>query len=213
MSGSAIRWARAQKIESASLKSLLRAIADRCNPAGVTTASQATLAADMSISERQVRKTLAVAERMGLISRTKRSAGARGRTSDAIALTVSRDFNLAASDVAAAAEKGVRNRKLSKLATGTLLPVASKSQPEPGFRGIEYISTTGSAEPKTQQSFQGVRAADRRAQSADVAAPVDGVAMPPETSPHGTISSRRWTGSIYARHRALTARTTRGTVH
>lgn len=99
MSGSAMKWARRQNVASPVLKSVLRAVAERADAKGATWASQATLAEDMGVSVRSVRRNLACLEALGVIRRDKRYTRGKGRTSDEIRLVLHRDFDIRKSEL------------------------------------------------------------------------------------------------------------------
>ncbi|MDX6806336.1 helix-turn-helix domain-containing protein [Terrihabitans rhizophilus] len=148
MSSTAILWARRQRIGKPHLKSLLNALATRANNDGLTFVAQATLAEDLGLSERQIRKSLALLEALGLIVRMPRSRGRKGRMSDNIILSMHRMFDVSGADIRKA--KQARDAPGSTVpvertvTSGTLLPPASNSptgtvgslQAEPEFRGI-----------------------------------------------------------------------------
>ena len=137
MSSEAIKWARNQSFGSLSLKALVSAIAARADSKGCTWASQQTLARDVGASDRHVRTLLALLETLGAISRTARSAGCKGRLTDAVTLAIHRTFDLTPSDIKAKKKlrpadvatgtagplvPGCYNRNRSTLATGTRVP-------------------------------------------------------------------------------------------
>lgn len=121
MSKVAMNWARQQRFSNMALKSLVNAIAARADDKGVTWVSQQTLADDMGATDRYVRQLLGIAAELGILSRTPRSAGRKGRLTDLICLSIHRAFDLSAREIAAA-----RKRRKPTLPTGTRVPVASQ---------------------------------------------------------------------------------------
>lgn len=115
MSGPAIIWARHQNAGAPHLQSLLAAIAVRVGPQGTTFVSQATLADDVKTKVRQVRRSLAILERLGIIERRIRNTR-KGRTSDLIILALHRSFDVDRQALTAA--KTVKP-------SGTQVPVAA----------------------------------------------------------------------------------------
>jgi len=122
MSSEAMKWARLQSFGSLSLKALVNAIAARADKKGSTWVSQRTLADDLGASDRHIRELLAKAEMLGVITRTPRSAGRRGRLTDLMTLTLQRSFCLTASDV-----RAVRRACPGAVPTGSIVPLAGKS--------------------------------------------------------------------------------------
>jgi len=155
MSGEAMKWARSQSFGRMSLKALVNAIAARADQKGCTWASQKTLASDIGASERHVRALLVRLERLGAVVRVARSAGRKGRLSDAVTLAMHRSFDFSANDVRTAlarAATGTRlplepksyNRNKSTLATGTRVPGIIKGQTYPS-QGEEEPTYQGKA--------------------------------------------------------------------
>lgn len=129
MSSIAIKWARSQNFGSAALKSVVTAIALRADPKGATWASQATLAHDAGMTDRNVRRHLVVLEAVGVIHRIARSKGRYGRSSDLITLALHRTFDLSAKELRAARDRlseKSSNRTESTLPTGQRCPGNSK---------------------------------------------------------------------------------------
>lgn len=152
MSSIAMKWARGQQVRGpAALKSLVNAIAARADNRGAAWCSQATLAADMSVSERYVRQLLPILERLGLITREVRSRGRAGRATDMIRLALDGAFRITADAVRAArnslktlstaAARLARNAhecrvNAGRVPTGTTVPGTTKTaQPS-----REYLS-------------------------------------------------------------------------
>lgn len=94
MSSAAMKWARRQTIAHSGLRNLVTTLAVAVDKTGCTWQSQATLAADMSVSVRCVRYWLGALDTLGLVQRAHRSNGRGGRTSDLIRLRLDRDFTI-----------------------------------------------------------------------------------------------------------------------
>ena len=94
MSSSAMKWARRQQIQDATLFSVVKRLAEVADDAGVSWASQARLAHDCGMSDRSVRRALQLLQLLGVIARTRRSRGSSGRTTDFVALALHRDFDI-----------------------------------------------------------------------------------------------------------------------
>jgi len=121
MSSEAMKWARVQRLGTIGVKSLVNAIAARADKMGGTWASQTTLADDINASDRHVRAMLAALETLGVLTRTPRMAGRKGRLSDSIQLSLHRSFVLSSGDV----NRAIREAKLPS-ASGTGVPVAKR---------------------------------------------------------------------------------------
>ncbi|MBS7741461.1 MULTISPECIES: helix-turn-helix domain-containing protein [unclassified Chelatococcus] len=118
MSGAAMIWARQQKVGAPHLHALLNALAARVGNDGSTYVSQATIARDLGLKDRQVRQSLAVLTRLGVITREQRNAGNKGRLSDRITLALDKTFDVCRGDL----------RKVTRpVVTGSAVPVAAKS--------------------------------------------------------------------------------------
>lgn len=101
-----MKWARRQKIADGNLTNVLARLAEYANPQGVSYPSQATLAARCGLTDRTVRAALKTLADLKIITRTPRkSRGRYGRTSDLIALDLSRDVDVSKSDIAAIRRK------------------------------------------------------------------------------------------------------------
>ncbi len=139
-----MKWARRQQIASGSLKAMLNAIAARADDKGNTWVAQATLAADMSVSDRHVRTLLDRLEALGIISRRIRSAGRSGRLTDEISLALYRDFSLTTAEIRSGCK--ISNRNKSTLPTGTRVPGNRKGTTPPyqdeGSTKLEGCSAT-----------------------------------------------------------------------
>lgn len=106
MSTIAMRWAERQALSgSATLGSLINALAKRADKQGRAWISQATIAVEMHVSERHVRRWLPIAERLGLIRREARSRGrGRGRDTDMIVLPLGHVLRITREAIKAARE-------------------------------------------------------------------------------------------------------------
>lgn len=102
MSVPAMAWAGRQQIASGSIKGVLTAVAWIAGKEGTARPAQATIADRAGLSPRSVWEALAILEKLGLISRERRSRGRLGRTSDLITLRLHRDFNITKKDIAEA---------------------------------------------------------------------------------------------------------------
>lgn len=214
MSVRALQWVIAQRIASRALTGALMALATRADKGGKVVAAQATIAADMGVSERQLRHHLSALEALGVIHRDHRNKGNRGRTTDLITLSMNCTFDLSKADIAAAGYNAGKGRFSSGSQT-TSLPEVSQPLALPGgnFRANrEYISK-GSAKPNRGMSFQGVSAGQSRVRNGEAAPPVEGAPPTSKLAPHGKAKPQPLLGSHYATHRALLDRVTRGTVH
>lgn len=130
MSGEAMKWVRDQRVRHASVKSLLNVLAARADSGGAVVTSQALLAEDMGCTPRRVRSLLSAMERLGLVSRERRSGGRHGRLSDRIVLPLHRTFDLTRAAVLKGFLSGTgvpvalqsSKRKQSTLPSGTRVP-------------------------------------------------------------------------------------------
>lgn len=152
MSGTAIKWARRQRIASVKLKNMLNTIAYRADEKGKTWASQQTLADDMGANERFIRQLLRQLELLGLIERKRRSRGRKGRLTDEISLPLHKTFDLGRDAISAVPGRavkppttGARAPAVTALTTGTNAPLVripttgafAGLQPAHVFQGIE----------------------------------------------------------------------------
>lgn len=125
MSSAAIKWARAQRMPSGPLTTMLAAIASRADHAGMTFASQTLFAKDMGYSDRTVRKLLWQLEYLGVIKRHPRSNGKTGRSSDRLVMQLDQQFSLSKADLPSNRKKLPEAKfqpEIYDLATGTRLP-------------------------------------------------------------------------------------------
>jgi DNA-binding MarR family transcriptional regulator len=90
MSYSAMAWARGIKTGSATVKSVLLAVANYADEEGVCWPSQEQLADDTELSRHSIMRALDDLEGMGLLNRERRHRGDGSRTSDLIILDLSR---------------------------------------------------------------------------------------------------------------------------
>lgn len=157
MSTKALNWARRQKFGNLVLKALVTAIAARADDRGVTWISQATLADDMGASDRHVRRLLALAERLHIVTRQVRSGGSKGRLSDVTSLALNVEFKLTQKDIrkpSATGQRGplgaaIRNRTKTARATGQRCPGNIKGETYPYQGGTELTEgTSSSARPR-----------------------------------------------------------------
>lgn len=89
MSYSAMAWAREIKTGSATIKSVLLAVANYADEEGVCWPSQEQLAEDTELSRHSIMRALDQLEEMGLLSRERRHRGDGSRSSDLIMLDLS----------------------------------------------------------------------------------------------------------------------------
>lgn len=92
MSSVAMKWARQQHIEHAGLAHMVSVLAAVADARGQTWRAQLTLADDMAVTERCVRRYLRALEKLGVVQRAHRSNGRGGRSSDLIRLRLDRPF-------------------------------------------------------------------------------------------------------------------------
>jgi Mn-dependent DtxR family transcriptional regulator len=102
MSVAAMTWAGRQQIASGSIKGVLTAVAWIAGKEGTARPAQSTIADRAGLSPRSVWEALAILEKLGVISRERRSRARLGRTSDLITLRLHRDFNISKKDIAEA---------------------------------------------------------------------------------------------------------------
>lgn len=101
-----MKWARRQKIADGNLTNVVARLAEYANPNGVSYPSQATLAARCGLTDRTVRAALKTLADLKIITRAPRkSRGRHGRSSDLIALDLSKDFEVSKLDIAATRRK------------------------------------------------------------------------------------------------------------
>lgn len=155
MSTKALNWARKQRFGNLVLKALVTALAARADDRGVTWIAQATLANDMGASERHVRRLLALAEHLHIVTRKPRSGGAKGRMSDVTSLALNVEFNLTPKDIRKAVATGqprplgaaIRNRTKTARATGQRCPGNIKGETIYPSQG-EKLSEGTSSRPR-----------------------------------------------------------------
>jgi hypothetical protein len=94
MSSAAMKWAAQQTVQHPGLSHLLSILSAVADKRGQTWRSQLTLAQQMAVTERCVRKYLRALERLGVVQRAHRSNGRGGRTSDLIRLRLDRQFTI-----------------------------------------------------------------------------------------------------------------------
>lgn len=87
MSKRAMQWVDTVKVANAPMMLVLRALAYQHSDKTQLYPSQARLAEKTGLSERGVRYALQLLSHFGVIKRTARSNGARGRTSDLVVLS------------------------------------------------------------------------------------------------------------------------------
>lgn len=153
MSSAAIKWVRNQNFGSASLKSVVNALALRVDKSGVTWIAQALLAQDVGMSDRNLRRHIRVLEALGVITRTKRSRGRQGRASDLIILALHRRFDITAKDIRAARQRLAEessNRTKSTLPTGQRCPGIIKGKTYPIIQGgnLSGLGTGACSKPR-----------------------------------------------------------------
>jgi len=152
MSTKALTWARKQRFGNLVLKALVTALAARADDRGVTWIAQATLADDMGASERHIRRLLAVAEHLRILTRKPRSSGAKGRMSDVTSLALNVEFNLTPKAFRAAVATGqprplgkaIRNRTKTARATGQRCPGNIKGETYQPSQGGNLTEGTSS---------------------------------------------------------------------
>lgn len=89
-----MKWARQQRIEHAGLVHMLSILATVADKRGQSWRAQLTLADEMAVTERCVRRYLRALEKLGVIQRAHRSNGRGGRSSDLIRLRLDRPFTI-----------------------------------------------------------------------------------------------------------------------
>lgn len=95
MSKEAMQWAGAQRVSDITLSTVLKALAYFANRGTAECCkSQGEIAREIGASVRTVRHALAVLERLEIISRRARSNGFSGRTTDAVKLSIDRNFDV-----------------------------------------------------------------------------------------------------------------------
>lgn len=102
MSVPAMNWAGRQQIPNGSIKGVLTALAWIAGKEGTARPAQATIAERAGLSPRSVWEALAILEKLGVISRERRSKGRLGRTTDLITLRLHREFNISKKDISEA---------------------------------------------------------------------------------------------------------------
>lgn len=94
MSSSAMKWARRQRIQDGVLLNVVKRLSEIADDTGVSWASQARIAAACGMSDRSVRRALRLLQQLGVVTRTRRSRGFLGRTTDLVVLSLHRDFDI-----------------------------------------------------------------------------------------------------------------------
>jgi len=89
-----MKWARQQRIEHSGLAHMVSVLAAVADARGQTWRAQLTLADDMAVTERCVRRYLRALEKLGVVQRAHRSNGRGGRSSDLIRLRLDRPFTV-----------------------------------------------------------------------------------------------------------------------
>lgn len=142
MSTIAMRWAERQALSgSATLGSLINALAKRADKNGRTWISQATLAAEMHVSQRHVQRWLPIAECLGLLTRQARSRGrGRGRDTDVITLAIGRVVTATRAMIAAARQRvmALRRRASAKPTPASECRVTTRQSDLPTIRTSEH---------------------------------------------------------------------------
>ena len=94
MSSAAMKWAREQRFEHSGLAHMVRTLAAAADKRGATWRSQSTLAEEMALTGRCVRRYLRALEKLGVLQRAHRSNGRGGRSSDLIWLRTDLPFTV-----------------------------------------------------------------------------------------------------------------------
>ncbi|TIO14905.1 MAG: helix-turn-helix domain-containing protein [Mesorhizobium sp.] len=134
MSSAAMKWAKNQNIKDGLLSAVVARLAQYADANGAAFPAQATLAIDCGVSERSVRRALALLDSLGVIKRTPRSKGHFGRTSDLIVLAIHRQFDIGRATIAKARSRTLQPDKLSS-ATGQIVRGITKGTTEPYQEG------------------------------------------------------------------------------
>ncbi|MGN7771810.1 hypothetical protein [Phyllobacterium sp. 22552] len=122
MSSAARKWLDKQAVEDATLRHILKVLADEADTEGACQITQAKVAKRTSLEERTVRRSIILLESVGMLSRSRPSAWHKiGRASDHIYLTLNDVFNLNRDAILAARKAG---------ATGHKVPLNSGEQPD-----------------------------------------------------------------------------------
>lgn len=159
MSSVAMKWAAGQSVQHQGLSHLVSVLAAAADKRGQTWRSQLTLAQQMAVTERCVRKYLRALERLGILQRAHRSNGRGGRSSDLIRLRLDRQFTItreAAQAILQPEPRSARNHSSNRNNT--------PFQPERGSGDKDSdqlkVVITQEEQPQDYQSAQ--RAADRK---------------------------------------------------
>jgi DNA-binding transcriptional regulator YhcF (GntR family) len=126
MSYSAMAWARAIKTGSATVKSVLLAVANYADEEGICWPSQDQLAEDTELSRHSIMRALDQLEDMGLMSRERRHRKDGSRTSDLIML------DLSSTQLRSSQQRSTQQQPKSHGATAE--PVIEPSIPSPSAR-------------------------------------------------------------------------------
>jgi hypothetical protein len=102
MSKEARKWAEQQRVADPTLMAVVQAIAWYADKGtGECRSSQGALALKAGLKERAVRYALVILERLEIVSRTPRSKGKYGRTTDLTVLALERNFDVSRGAIAA----------------------------------------------------------------------------------------------------------------
>lgn len=134
MSKVATDWARRQALPDGTMKAVLRALAYIHQDGKLLYPSQSYLVRETGLGLRTVRDAIKALCQLGMLERRHRSAGAKGRTSDAYKLPLGREFLISKYDIRKA-RKALRNRHIVPV-TGNSLPAPCSVPSGTSCRGI-----------------------------------------------------------------------------
>lgn len=144
MSKEALKWASRQRIADQTLMTVLRAVAFLADKGtGECRKSQSILSTETGLTDRAIRSSLVVLERLEVITRKPRSKGKYGRTTDLIILSLDRNFDVSRGAVQAirkslkSALQPERGSASKKVCNRNQIPL----QPERGSREYNTVDT------------------------------------------------------------------------
>lgn len=160
MSSAAMKWAARQAVQHQGLSHLVAILAAVADKRGQTWRSQLTLAQQMAVTERCVRKYLRALERLGIVQRMHRSNGRGGRSSDLIRLRLDRQFTITREAAIAILQPEPRSaRNQSSNRNNTPFQPEPRSGDKDSDQQKLVITTQGDVTPSSQSAQRG---ADRK---------------------------------------------------
>lgn len=182
MSSAAIKWAKRQKIEDATLRSVLAVLAEN-EKGGACSLTQERLASAAGLRARAVRTALSVLEQFAVINRQRDSKWSkRGRSADVVTLSIDQEFTLTKDMVMAKRRLGPTGTKCRMIGrdqpardAGAPTPENAPSHIEVRTRGV--LSPASPSNPPLGVSVSTRVRFDRQRDSWRASLTVDGVTM------------------------------------